>query len=45
MNEGLPVSPTAQEFHLILNNFTATKGIPRGAIGPLKKKKFTKKDS
>lgn len=28
MNEGLPVSPTAQEYNVILSNFTMTKGVP-----------------
>jgi hypothetical protein len=38
MNEGMQVSPTAQEFHMILNNFTAIKGVPRGALALSSKK-------
>jgi hypothetical protein len=47
MNEGMPVSPTAQEFHLILDNFTAIKGIPRGAFnyGTTVKKRLNKNGS
>lgn len=47
MNEGVSVSPTANQYNQILDNFTMTKGVPSNAIGPIgikPKQKWTDKN-
>lgn len=48
MNDGISVSPTANQYSQILDNFTMTKGVPTKAIGPIgikPKQKWTDKNN
>ena len=47
MNEGLTIQPTANEYNVILDNFTAIKGVPIGLTDTrqIKKKRNNHKKS